>query len=125
MSSSPASLLVTAAVVVFVLAGCGRSPEARTPMRVVRVDSNVAVLCNCDDEDDEEEEDLDRPKARPVEYVKLTEWQPPPSVQRVEAAIVPRGTAPPSYIEFPRLELHRPIDPPGYRPVGKYFGRKR
>jgi hypothetical protein len=123
--SSPRSLplLVTAAVLV--LTGCGRSPATRAPVKVVRVDSRAAVLCNCDDDDEDDDDELVPPKAKPVEYVKMTEWQPPPSAQRVEAEIAPRGEEPPSYIQFPRLELHKPIDQPGHRPMGLYFRRKR
>lgn len=123
MSSTPATPLVIATVLA--LAGCGRSPEAQTPMKVVRVDSGTAVICNCDDDEDYDEEDELVRRPKPVEYVRMTEWQPPPSAQRVESEITPRGTAPPSYIEFPRLQLHRPIDQPRPRPMGVYFGRRR
>lgn len=86
------------------------APRARpaqvppAPTQVVRVDD--------DGEDDEAEQWLveDSPEPRPgVEYVKMSEWTPPPSVQALEAIVPPRGDVPPTYIQFPKLTKHSSI----------------
>lgn len=110
--------------------GCGLSPDARTPsgardsrvpygaIRVVPADQ-VKGTCRCDDDDDDADvavnDDDVRARRRGVEYVKLSEWRPPRSVEELEASIPPRGSEPPSYTTFPRLTLHRPIENTGYR----------
>lgn len=87
--------------------GCGRSPAiARTPVQMVKIDG-TAVPCHCDEDDDED--DLSPPKPQPVQYVRMGDWEPPESVKRIESEISPRGERAPTYLEFPRLSLHRPI----------------
>ena len=66
----------------------------------------------CLDDADEPEQWLPKncpPRARTIEYVKMSDWTPPPSVQALEAAVPPRGDAPPVYIQLPRLTKHRNI----------------
>ena len=62
-------------------------------------------------DEDEPEQWLpdDKPPVPPVEYVRMSEWTPPPSVQALEAIVPPRGDVPPSYIELPRLTKHAGI----------------
>lgn len=83
------------------LLGCHRAPAPRAPVVMVPV-----ADCNCE-EDDEEVELVRVP--RPVEYVRLSEWTPPPTAQRVAAEIEPRGDGPPDITPFPPLTLHRPV----------------
>jgi hypothetical protein len=105
-----------AAVVLII--GCGRSPAApRAPIQMVKVENGRAVPCHCDADDDDDDAaaaDDTTTTALPrqpagVQYVRMTEWQPPESVQRIESEIVPRGDDPPKYIQFPQLKLHRGI----------------
>ena len=42
-------------------------------------------------------------RSKTIEYVKMSDWTPPPSVRELEAVVPPRGDVPPSYIQFPRL----------------------
>ena len=86
--------------------------------------SEEATLADLDDEcaayADEPEQWLPKdcpPRARSVEYVKMSDWTPPPSVQAVEAAVPPRGDVPPTYIQFPRLTKHSSIG-------GSHFHRR-
>ena len=44
-----------------------------------------------------------------IEYVKMSDWTPPPSVRKLEAAVPPRGDVPPSYIKLPRLTKYTSI----------------
>ncbi len=79
--------------------------------RVVPADQ-VKGTCKCDDDDDADEADADdeqTPRRRSVEYVKLRDWQPPPSVEELEASLPSRGPQPQSFTTFPPLTLHRPI----------------
>ncbi len=103
------------ALALFVLlvatSACGRSPAypRRSPLQM------VAAPCSCDDDDDDDDE---RPvvtaeHTERVAYVPMNEWQPPPSAQRVEQEVTPRGDDPPTYIQVPRLTLHRSIGEPG------------
>lgn len=90
--------------------GCGPSPALppATPVRVVRVPADrVVPTCPCDDDD--EDDDATRPPKKPLEYVRIDEWQPPRSVQELEARVTPRGNAPPTYVQLPRLTMHREI----------------
>lgn len=102
---------------VLLLAGCGRSPAApRTPVQFVRVPADQVVEA-CDDDLDEVDEDY-VVATKPVEYVPIDEWQPPPSVRKIESKIRARGSTPPDYLSMPKLTLHRPI------PSTRYYGRR-
>jgi hypothetical protein len=111
------------------LVGCGPSPayhahpashpgaRALPPnaVRVVPADQ-VKGTCHCDDDDDDDDDDAAPPRPKPVEYVKLDEWRPPPQVVELEARIPARGAAPPVAInEFPKLTLHQPIGESTFR----------
>jgi hypothetical protein len=93
--------------------GCGPSPALPppTPVRVVRVPAETVVqVCPCDHDDDEvDDDDAPPPPRTPLEYVRIDEWQPPPSVQELEARVMPRGNKPPTYLRLPRLTMHREI----------------
>ena len=92
--------------------GCG-APNAR-PAQTPPAGADVVAVegtCAVDDEEAEQWLPEDRPPPiRPVEYVKMSEWTPPPSVQALEAIIPPRGDVPPSYIQFPELTTHSSVD---------------
>jgi|GEM_PF-1849760 len=119
--------VASAVVVAFALAttACGPSPAytpARVPPNAVRVvpADQVKGTCVCDDREDEELDDDDddeprRRRARPVEYVKIREWEPPAAVQDFEASNPPRGDAPATYTHFPKLTLHTPIPSSSFR----------
>ena len=81
------------------------------PAGAVRVvpASEVRVVCGDDDDDFSADEAPPRPR-RTIEYVKLSEWEPSKQVVELEAAVPPRGDAPPSFTTYPKLTLHRPID---------------
>lgn len=103
---------VSFVVVSALLLGCGPSPEARAPMQMVRVESGkVTEVCDCEDVDEPEEA-----PPRPVEYVAVWDWQPPPSVQRVEEH-VPPGSAYGGPSDLPPLTKHVQIR------GTNYFGR--
>ena len=59
--------------------------------------------------DDDELAADDASARRPLEYVKLADWQPSAQVAAVEAAVPPRGSEPAQYTTYPSLTLHRPI----------------
>lgn len=84
-------------------------PPPRSPVgvRVVPAD-RVKGTCACEDDDLVADED-DVPRRKPTEYVKLRDWQPPPSVEELEAALPPRGAEPQSFTKFPSLTLHQQI----------------
>lgn len=94
------------ALAAIVISGCGPSPamEPSTPAHARR----DVVACACDDALDD---DLAAARPKPVEYVRIDEWEPPPSVKAIEARIEPRGDEPPDYVDLPRLRLHREIVP--------------
>lgn len=76
--------------------------------------AGVVTVVTEDDDDGEPEQwlpkDQDRaPPVQPVEYVKMNEWSPPPSVRALEEVVPPRGDAPLTYIEFPKLTKHTSI----------------
>jgi hypothetical protein len=114
MKSAPMSCAFVLSSVI-ALAGCGPSPAMppSTPAHARRVApaGQVVEVVDSDDDvvDDDDEAALET--ARPVEYVRLEEWQPPPSVKEIEARIEPRGDKPPEYVDLPRLRLHREIVP--------------
>lgn len=102
-------------VVALASAGCGRSPAyPRTHARayvVARGDAPPPCRCDEEDDDDDDAEDADErtSRAKPVEYVKLDAWQPPPQVQELESKLPPRGDVPATYSQLPPLTLHQPI----------------
>jgi hypothetical protein len=98
--------------------GCGPSP-ALQQRRPEPLPSNATVVVVCDDDDELEE--TDAPPARPIEYVRIDEWQPPPSVREIEARIEPRGNKPPDYVRLPNLRLHREISPTTTWRHGRYW----
>jgi len=89
--------------------GCVGSAHPPREVRAVRVvpADQVKGTCSCDD--DELEAADETPRRRPTEYVKLSNWQPPPSVEELEAALPPRGDEPQSLTKFPPLTLHQQI----------------
>jgi len=97
-------VLLAIASVALATVGCGRSP-ANAPMRLVRVPVGQAPP-SCDGDDDD---DAAPPPPKPVEYVRIDEWQAPAHVQEFESQVIPRGAAKPSYIQYPKLTLHQPI----------------
>jgi hypothetical protein len=104
------SLFGLAIVSAAVGAGCMPEPEPRTPGRAARVVSAsdaVVVVYACDDDDDCEAE-VAQPRP-PIEYVKLSEWQPSPQVVELEAKVPSRGDEPPTYTTYPKLTRHHPI----------------
>jgi hypothetical protein len=112
-TSSGARALVVLLALGALALGCGRSPAMPSaPVKLVRAENGRAVPCNCADDDDDDDLDDDattKHRRGPVEYVHMSEWQAPASAQRAEAGIAPRGSATPTYIEFPKLTLHKPI----------------
>ena len=84
--------------------GCGASRPNARPAEVPTSD------CHCDD--DEAAQWLPENEAAPksaIAYVKLSDWAPPPQVRDVEAQVPPRGDAPPTFTEFPKLTLDHEI----------------
>jgi len=81
----------------------------------------MATLADVDDaclDHDEPEQWLPRdcpPRARTIEYVRMSDWTPPPSVQALEAVVPPRGDVPPGYIQFPKLTKHTSIGSTHFR----------
>lgn len=98
--------------------GCGPSP-AMPSRRVEPLPPNAAVVVVCDADDDEEE--AEPPAKKPVEYVRIDEWQPPPSVRETESRIEPRGDKAPEYVRLPSLKLHREISPTTTYRTGRYW----
>jgi hypothetical protein len=90
--------------------GCGRSPAVPRSPTMVRVDtSGTSQVVTCASEDDEDDDESEPRRPPPVQYVHISEWQPPPSAQRAAAEVTPRGSEAPTYTEFPKLTLHKPI----------------
>lgn len=106
--------LASALVLAFATAACGASPAApaRTAgaVEVVPVPAD-RVVQRCPSDDDEDE----APAPRGVEYVRLEDWQAPPSVAHLESQLPPRGAEPPAYTQFPRLTLHQSIPSTSFR----------
>jgi hypothetical protein len=116
MNRSPALVALLFTAVAAASTACGASPRnarpAEVPIGAVRVvpASQVIGECHCDDE--EEAQWLPEGEAAPqrsVEYVKLSDWTPPPQVLEVEAQVPPRGDAPLTITQFPKLTLDREI----------------
>jgi hypothetical protein len=103
--------------------GCGPSPamQSRRPEPLPReaLPPNAAVVVDCNDDDDVEE--TAAPPNKPVEYVRIDEWQAPPSVREIESRIEPRGNKPPDYVRLPSLTLHREIAPTTTYRTGRYW----
>jgi hypothetical protein len=108
------SLCVFCAVAI----GCGPSPAMQS-RRAEPLPPNAAVVVVCDDDDDVEE--TAAPPKQPVEYVRMDEWQPPPSVRETESRIAPRGNKPPDYVRLPGLTMHREIAPTTTYRTGRYW----
>jgi hypothetical protein len=110
-------------VIAFAFAGigCGRSPATppRTPVKMMHApDGHLVPVPTDDDDEDGDLIPVEPRQSRQVEYVPMQEWQAPNSVQTFEAQVVPRGNVSPSYTQFPKLTLHRPI--PETRVLGRY-----
>jgi hypothetical protein len=124
MVSPPAMLCRLLVTIACALAlACGPAPGGppRVPaggVRVVPAD-RVKGTCRCDDDDDDTDDDDDAPRRRPIEYVKLRDWQPPPQVVEIEMAVPARGEEPASFTTFPQLTLHQSIGNVGYRRLGR------
>ena len=106
------ALVVLVALVAFatLAIGCGRSPAMpRSSATMVRVENGRAVPCDCGGDDDDDDDLTSRRRKPGVEYVHISEWQAPESAQRAASEVVPRGAGTPTYVEFPKLTLHKPI----------------
>lgn len=104
---------------VLVILGCGRSPAAKAPSKLVGIPAGrVVVVEPCDDDDDD---DVPAAARTRVEYVPIEEWQPPPSARRIEAKIPPRGTEASTYLTMPALTLHQPIEATRVLGRGRYY----
>jgi hypothetical protein len=97
--------------------GCGPSPALQ--QRREPLPPNAAVVVDCDDDDDVE--DATPPPKKSVEYVRIDEWQSPPSAREMEARIEPRGNKAPDYVQLPSLKLHREIAPTTTYRTGRYW----
>jgi hypothetical protein len=106
MSLMRAALFLPPFALAFAI-GCGPSPAMQP---------SVATPCEIDDD-----EEVASPPVKPVEYVRIDEWQAPPSVQEIESRIEPRGTKPPDYVRLPKLTLHREIAPMTTYRTGRYW----
>ena len=106
---------------------CGASPaqDAKTPSQASEVRQvmivpaeRVVEKCPCDEDALES-----APTARkPVEYVSVDEWEPPMAARRIERRIAPRGSAPATYVNLPKLTLHRGIPEGGVTRMGYGYG---
>ena len=105
-------------VVACVALGCGPSPAMQS-RRAEPLPPNAAVVVVCDDDDDVDE--LPAAPKKSVEYVRIDEWQSPPSAREIESRIEPRGNKPPDYVQLPSLKLHREIAPTTTYRVGRYW----
>ncbi|MDB5212821.1 MAG: hypothetical protein JWO86_748 [Myxococcaceae bacterium] len=112
------AIYLVSAVGALATAGCDppRARPAQVPAAAAQ-SARFEYACLCDGEDDRDDDGepdqwlaSERPRpVSPVEYVKMSEWTPPPSVKELEAVVPPRGDAPPDYIRFPRLTKHSSI----------------
>jgi hypothetical protein len=110
------ALRLAGVVGIVAIAGCD-APNARPvqspPSAVAGAAGAAAVVVVVVDDDEGEPQTWlagERPAPIPrVEYVKMSEWTPPPSVQELEATVPPRGDVAPDYIEFPKLTKHSGI----------------
>lgn len=117
-------MLGSIALLAFGAIACGPSPAYAPPRSAARPPPRAVVVeaCPSDDADDADDDAADEhaPPRKPVEYVRLDEWVPPPSVRETESHIEPRGNKPPDYIHLPKLTMHRSI-PTGYGWGGRYW----
>ena len=119
----PAALVPAALVLGAAALGCGPSPayappaHAAQPMTPVASATPVVVVVPADEDDDDGDADdaPASPPPKPVEYVRIDDWQPPPSVRDLESRVPPRGPSPPEYLSLPRLTKHREIANPTIR----------
>ena len=116
-------LVITALAATGAATGCGPAPgiDPRVPSGAIRVVPAEQVKGSCACEDDELTSDDAVSPSAPVEYVKLTDWQPPPQVAAVEASVAPRGNEPPRYTAYPELTRHAPIGATSFRRSGRRF----
>lgn len=117
------TIIIAAALL---LVGCGTSPAYRSHARVpeggIRVvpasaegcGERAPRTCQCDDDVVDDDDADGRPRSKPVEYVKIQQWQAPVAVQEFEAENPPRGNTPAKYTEFPQLTRHNPNPGPDY-----------
>lgn len=122
-------LLLAAALGSSALLACGPAPgqgslRAREPAGAVRVvpADQVKGTCRCDDDEDDDDTEVEAAPRKGIEYVKLSDWQPPPQVAELEAKAPSRGPEPAGFTTFPQLTLHRPIENTSYRRIGRYGG---
>lgn len=100
--------------------GCGPSPAMET--RAPKPPPNaVVVVVDCEDAADDDDELAGAPARKPVEYVRIDEWQAPAAARDVEARIEPRGDRPPDYVSLPNLTKHREIAPTTTYRTGRYW----
>lgn len=106
---------------------CGASPaqESKTPWQASAVSQvmivpadRVVERCPCDDD----ALDSASTARKPVEYVPVDEWQPPMAARRIESRIAPRGSAPATYVNLPKLTLHRGIPEDRVTQMGYGYG---
>jgi hypothetical protein len=110
--------LVPCAVFGVAAIGCGPSPAMQT-RRAEALPPNAAVVVVCDD--DELADDAEAPAKKPIEYVRIDEWQAPPAAREIESRIEPRGNKPPDYVQLPSLTMHREIAPMTTWRTGRYW----
>jgi hypothetical protein len=101
------------------LCACGPSPAMQT-RRPEPLPPNAVIVEACDEMGDDAEE-TPAPVKKSVEYVRIDEWQAPPSAREIEARIEPRGNKPPDYVSLPTLTKHREIAPTTTYRVGRYW----
>ena len=63
------------AVAALFAVGCGPSPALRGPVQMVKVPADRVVDCDCDADDDDDEVEVAQ---KPVEYIPIETWTPPP-----------------------------------------------
>jgi hypothetical protein len=103
--------LLATAIAAFASMGCGRSPAMPPPQSTTAVPADRVMIVPADRVVEECPCEEGHVRAKPVEYVRIDEWQPTPSVQELESKIVPRGDSPPSVTQYPKLTMHQPIAP--------------
>ena len=98
---------------------CGPSP-AMQPRASKPPPNAIVVVVDCDDADEDADADA-TPARKPVEYVRIDEWQPTAAAREIEARIEPRGNKPPDYVRLPNLTMHREIPPNTTFRTGRYW----
>ena len=102
-------------------AACGPSPAMQQRAQPKPPPNAVVVVVDCDDVDEDDGETVAAPARKPVEYVRIDEWQAPPAAREIEARIEPRGNKPPDYVNLPNLTMHREIAPTTTYRTGRYW----